>query len=68
MPPRLFQDSYFIAVTALELGELGGEGADHAAWLVRVCRGGGLSHGFLLLGSELFYPMADLGSAVEEVR
>jgi hypothetical protein len=64
----LLEGADFFAVAALELGELGGEGPDHAAWLVGAgCCGARCGCG-LLPGPELFDLAPDLGSAVEEVQ
>jgi hypothetical protein len=64
---RLFEGVDFVAVTASYLGELGGECADHAAWVFDVFRWRGWSCS-LLLGAELFHACADLRVAVEEVE
>ena len=58
----------FLAVTALELGELDGEGSDHAAWLVRAGSWRARRGLGLLPGPELFDLGSDLGGGVEEVQ
>ena len=51
---------HFVAVTASQFGELGGEGADHAAWVVLGRAPAAAGGGVLLLGAELFHSFADL--------
>ena len=59
---RVLQSGDFVAVTAFEFGELGGEGADDAAGLVGV---GPVLPGragvVLLLGAKLLDALADAG-------
>jgi hypothetical protein len=65
----LLESVDLVVVAAFEVGELGGEGANHAAGLVGVhplragCRGRSS-----LLVAELFDTASDLGVAVEEVQ
>ena len=51
---RLLQGVHFVAVSAFEFGHLGGEGAQHAAWLVGVGSLGRGRQAVLLLGAQLF--------------
>ena len=64
----VFEPADLVAVSPLELGELGGEGADDAAGLVRVDHCRWARRAGLLLGSEVFDPVADFVVAVEEVQ
>ena len=65
----LAQDGGFFAVAAFELGELGGQRADHAGGRVLAGEGGGsgLWPG-RLRGAVVLDPSADGGVAVEEVQ
>ena len=63
----VLESVHFVVVTASQLGELGGERANHAARVVL-----GMFRGRLrrcpLLGAELFHSFADLRCAVKEVE